>query len=72
MDKMAYTDLVCVGDRLMAKTRDAYSGMPVVTGYKVVSRTHAAEVATGKLVKLNRRGNQAALFVGNAKVIGRV
>ena len=70
---MSYTDLVCVGDRLIAKSRDDYSGeMTIVTGFLVVSRTHAKRHIDGKMFRLNRRGNNAALFVGNGKVIGRV
>lgn len=71
---MAYTDLVCIGDRLVAakKSNDGYDFGTVVSGYDVVSRTHARCKQTGKMFKLNRRGNDARLFIGNAKVIGRV
>lgn len=71
-----YTDLVCIGDKLIA----AWTNCPhtyeqfgtTVSGYDVVSRTHARCKQTGKLFKLNYRGNNARLFIGNAKVIGRV
>lgn len=68
---MAYTDLVCIGDRLIATSRDKDSGAPTVSSYLVVSRTNAKQIATGKMFKLNRRGNDAALFVGTNKVVGR-
>jgi hypothetical protein len=70
---MSYTDIVMVGDRLVAQYTDPYGGLAKVTsGFDVISNRVAKCKHTGKEFKLNRRGNQAALFVGNYKVIGRV
>ena len=70
---MAYTDLVCVGDRLVAEyTNPVTKFGKTISGFDVVSRTHARCKQSGKMFKLNRRGNDARLFIGNAKVLGRV
>ena len=75
---MSYTDLVSTGDRLQAIGRiyDKYemglSFSERIATYVVKNRDEAVCVANGKTYKLNRRGNDAALFVGNSKVLGRV
>jgi hypothetical protein len=71
---MSYTDLVSIGDRLVAARSGTkgYNFGTRISGYDVVSRTHACCKQTGKLFKLNRRGNDARLFIGHAKVLGRV
>lgn len=70
---MSYTDLVCVGDRLVAQYKDTYSGFgTTISSFVVIDRDYAVCNKTGKKYKLNRRGNDARLFVGNAKVVGRV
>ena len=70
---MAYTDLVCIGDRLVAEYTDPVTGFgKVISGFYVVSTDFAVCKQTGKRFKLNRRGNDGRLFIGNAKVLGRV
>lgn len=73
MANVSYCDPIVVGDRLVAQYTDSYSGFgKTVSGFDVVSLTHARCKQTGKLRKLNRRGYDARLFVGNAKVLGRI
>jgi hypothetical protein len=74
MANTGYTELVCIGDRLVA-ARTGFKGYDFgtrISGYDVVSNTHARCKQTGKMFKLNYRGNNARLFIGNAKVLGRV
>jgi hypothetical protein len=70
---MSYTDIVVAGDRLVAQYLDPVTKFGTVTsGFDVVSKDLARCKHTGKTYKLNRRGNNAALFVGNFKVVGRI
>ena len=74
----AYTDLIAAGDQLIAiATDDQYSKFGSVQNmFKVISRDYAVRVSAGdkngKRYKINRRGNDARVFVGNFKVIGRL
>ena len=73
MANTGYTELVCIGDRLVAEYTDSYTKFgKTISGFDVVSRSHARCKQTGKMFKLNYRGNNARLFIGNAKVLGRI
>jgi hypothetical protein len=71
-----YTDIVCVGDRLVAawvNKPGTYSEFgTTISGYDVISRDWAVCRTTGRKYRLNRRGTRARLFVGNGRVMGRI
>jgi hypothetical protein len=70
---MSYTDTILMNDKLLASTPEPYGKMAkIVRAYIVVDRNYAYCEVTKKRFKLNRRGNDARLFVGNFKVLGRI
>ena len=69
----SYTDLVAIGDQLIADTHSiTYSNYGIVpTTFVVISKDYAVQYGKTKRYKINRRGNDGRLFIGNFKVITR-